>query len=72
MPELAQHVVVTLAALGAAGIVVRRVFGTFAPGKGSSSPCDKCASAAEHRQVSQRTEPTVQPMILVRRGTRDA
>ena len=74
MPELAQHVVVTLAALSAAAIIVRRVFGAIAPGSGSGSPCDSCPSAALHRKTVPRSgEPTPasspKPMILVRGGT---
>ncbi len=76
MPELAQHVVVTLAALSAAGIIARRVFGAIVPGKGSASPCDSCPSAAQHRTLPQVSDeaaaPSAHPMILVRRGTRDA
>jgi hypothetical protein len=76
MPELVQHVIVTLAALSAAGIVVRRVFGAIAPGSRSASPCDSCPSAARHGKLPQvpaeAVVPSAQPMILVRPGTRDA
>jgi hypothetical protein len=49
MPELVQHALVTLAAVAAAGIVVRRVFTTVRPDTGAP----KCAScpAAEHKSM---------------------
>jgi hypothetical protein len=74
MPELAQHIVVTLAALSAAAIIVRRVFGAIAPGSRSGTPCDSCPSAALHRKrlpqnVESSQATATKPMILVRRGT---
>jgi hypothetical protein len=76
MPELVQHVIVTLAALSAAGIIVRRVFGAIAPGRRSASPCDSCPSAARHGKLphmpAESATPSAQPVILVKRGTRDA
>jgi hypothetical protein len=49
MPVLVQDVFVTLAAIAAASIVVRRVFVTVRPDGGSS----KCAScpAAQHKRT---------------------
>jgi hypothetical protein len=71
MPELAQHVIVTLAALSAAGIIVRRVVGAVA-GSNSGSPCDSCPSAALHGKKPQApggsATPSTQPLIVVRRG----
>lgn len=78
MPELAQHVVVTLAALSAAGIIVRRVFGAVVSRGPSSSPCASCPSAAKHGKTvpaassESSAKPAAEPMILLRRGTRDA
>jgi hypothetical protein len=72
MPELAQHVVVTLAALSAAAIIFRRVFGAVAPSRRSGSPCDSCPSAALHGKKapvpSESAKASTQPMIVVRRG----
>lgn len=43
MPELVQHVVVSMAALGAAGVVVRRLL-AIRTGKGQTPSCPSCAS----------------------------
>ena len=79
MPELAQHVVVTLAALSAAAIIVRRVFGAVVSRSPSASPCASCPSAQKHgvsavpaASGGTGLKPAGEPMILVRRGTRDA
>jgi hypothetical protein len=45
MTDILQHVVVTIAALGASVIVVRRVFGFFAPPRSQSTGCPSCPSA---------------------------
>ena len=44
MPELMQHLVVTLVALSAAWVVLRRVVGTFSPVKRSGPGCPSCAT----------------------------
>lgn len=43
MTFMIQDVLVTLVALGSAGFVLRRVIGTFAPGK-AGQPCANCPS----------------------------
>lgn len=47
MPELLQHVIVTIVALGAAGVIVRRVFGVVQPA-GGNPQCASCPSARAH------------------------
>lgn len=44
MSELLQHLVVGIVALLAAWVVVRRVFGVFAPAREASPGCSTCAS----------------------------
>ena len=45
MTFMIQDVLVTLVALGSAGFVLRRVVGTFAPGK-AGHPCANCPSGS--------------------------
>jgi hypothetical protein len=70
--ELLQHGVVTLAALGAAWVIVRRVFTAVAPGP-SSPQCASCPAAHHHtaRPAPARTpERTTHPLILVKKDGR--
>jgi len=73
MPELVQDVVVTIAALGAAWILVRRVFGVFGPARGASSGCPSCASGeggCGHTGASTTTAtPAAAPLTLHRAGS---
>lgn len=50
MSEFAQHVVVTLVALAAALVVVRRVFGVVAPQKKPAPACAACAASKARPQ----------------------
>ncbi|RPI57296.1 MAG: hypothetical protein EHM55_02400 [Acidobacteria bacterium] len=62
MPVLVQHVLVTLAAIAAASIVVRRVFTTVRPGAEAAPRCASCpvAQPAGVRMTftTERTENT--------------
>ena len=53
--EMLQHVVVTIVALGAAGVVIRRVTGVVRPPTGDSK-CSSCPSAKE-QPAAQREFP---------------
>lgn len=56
-----QHVAVSMVALGAAGIVARKVLGVFqkpgppVSGSGSTHACAHCGSAPQHEKVGRRT-----------------
>jgi len=68
MPEFLQHIIVSIVALGAAAIVVRRVAGIVRPPRSSAAtPCANCPSAAQHRVESPSAAPDVKPLTLVRR-----
>ena len=62
--ELLQHIVVTLVAIGAATVIVRRVSGVVRTPAGPSK-CSSCPSAGAQ---AQRQE--VSPLTLVRRSDR--
>jgi hypothetical protein len=73
MTELLQHAVVTAVALGAAWVLVRRVFGVFAP-EAKAPGCASCAAgqaACGHAAAPSRVEPAatgdVAPLTLHRR-----
>ena len=53
MPEMLQHVIVTLVAFGAAGVVFRRVFTIVKPARGGESACASCPSATKHAATVQ-------------------
>ena len=67
--ELFQHALVTLAALAAASIIVRRVFTAGAPGNGTAQ-CASCpvAQGKSGPSAAANAEPseTTHPMILVK------
>jgi hypothetical protein len=69
MPEILQHALVTVVALGAAATIVRRVFASIKPGKGPQAACASCPSAKSHGRTPQAAAatPDVQPLTLVRR-----
>ena len=68
MPELLQHIIVTLVAFGAAAVIVRRVAGVVRAPRRSSTPCAKCPSASQHQVTDTATaSSTVKPLTLVRR-----
>jgi hypothetical protein len=67
MPEILEHVIVTMVAAGAAAVIVRRVAGIVRPRRGAgATPCDNCPSASEHRP-DDAAAPTAKPLTLVRR-----
>jgi len=54
MSEFAQHVVVTLVALAAAWVVLKRVFGAFGPQqKKPGAACAACAANAANKAKPQ-------------------
>lgn len=70
--ELLQHVFVTLVAVAAGWIIVRRVFATVRPGPASHT-CASCPVAQGGKTASQPagTEappPTTRPLILMKRS----
>jgi len=62
--ELLQHVVVTIVALAAAAVIVRRVTGLVRT-PGGESKCSSCPSAGAHGHPPQDT-----PLTLVRSADR--
>ena len=48
-PDFIQHAIVTLAAIGAAWFVARRVFSFVKPAGGAAPKCASCPSAAPQR-----------------------
>jgi hypothetical protein len=62
--ELLQHIAVTIVAIGAAAVIVRRVTGVVRT-PGAQPKCDSCPSAAAHR--SPRHEA---PLTVIRRADR--
>ena len=68
MPELLQHIIVTIVAFGAAAVIVRRVAGVVRPTHRASTACANCPSAAAHEAPDSATgSPSVKPLTLVRR-----
>ena len=74
MLEMLQHVIVTIVALGAVGVIVRRVAGVVQPGSGKA-PCASCPSARAQglpdggrRQPAcgSSITPETKPLTLVR------
>jgi hypothetical protein len=52
--ELVQHILVTMIAAGAAGVVVWRV-ATAGRAGGGGPPCASCGSGADHAPTESRT-----------------
>jgi hypothetical protein len=66
MPELLQHVFVTVVALGAAAVVVRRVAGVVRSPKHQAAPCANCPSAAQQApHDAAATVSTAKPLTFV-------
>lgn len=65
MPLVIQDVIVTAMALGAVGLVVRRVVGVFRP-EPSAPACTSCASCPAPR-VTPRDEAKAIPVAIVNR-----
>lgn len=62
--ELIQHIVVTLVAIGAATVIVRRVAGVVRT-SGPQAKCSSCPSAAAHSRSQQES-----PLTLLRSAGR--
>ena len=62
MPELFQDVVVTLVAVWAAWVIVRRVTAVVTPGPKRSASCDNCASSS----AASKGDAGPKPLTLVR------
>lgn len=74
MTDLLQHGVVTAVAVLAAWVVLKRVFGVFAPASGSGPGCASCATgqaacghAAAPSQAAPVADNGVVPLTLHRR-----
>ncbi len=73
--ELVQHVIVTLVAMAAAGLVVRRLVGVARPAPGAAPACANCPSNAGSCHVAPPLDaataaPTTHPLVLVRPSRR--
>ena len=67
MNETIQHVVVTLVALGAGGVLARRVFGFLAPPAQSSHGCASCSSGTGACAPRAATPPAAgHPVAFIR------
>jgi hypothetical protein len=64
MPELAQHIVVTIVALWAAYLVISRVFSMVGAGKRGGASCDSCPTG--QRAGAADVAGAVKPLTLVR------
>jgi hypothetical protein len=65
---LLQDILVTMMALMAALIIIRRLVGTFRPGKANPA-CDNCASgaAACEKAAAEQSSDKAIPLVLHRR-----
>jgi len=64
-PDFIQHAIVTLAAIGAAWVVVRRVFTVVKPAGGGAPKCASCPSAQAHKPAQPPSSET-KPLTLIR------
>jgi hypothetical protein len=64
--DLIQTIVVTIVALAAAALVVRRLFVSTAPAPGQEG-CAGCPSAQSHAPSKSKPAPDVHPAVLIRR-----
>jgi hypothetical protein len=64
MPELAQHVIVTLVAIWAAYLVITRVVSMVSPGKPGGGTCDSCPTG-QRRGAEAEVAGAVKPLTLV-------
>ena len=63
--DIIQHAMVTLAAAGAAWVVVRRVFTTVVPAAGGAPKCASCPSAQAQKNA-QPVSSEAKPLTLIR------
>lgn len=70
--ELLQDAIVTVVAIGAGGLVARRLFGFVAVKDKPGAGCDKCASAPSPQATGTRGrgEPPTYPVTLIRPSRR--
>jgi hypothetical protein len=62
--DIVQHAIVTVAAIGAGWVVVRRVVGVVKPAGGAAPKCSSCPAA---RPQDQQLTSEAKPLTLVRR-----
>jgi hypothetical protein len=62
--ELVQHAIVTLAAIGAGWVIVRRVFSFVKPAGGAAPKCASCPAA--QGQKAQPLSSEAKPLTLIR------
>jgi hypothetical protein len=68
MPELLQHIIVTVVAFGAAAVIVRRVTGIVRAPRRQATSCANCPSASQHQATdSAAASSSAKPLTLVRR-----
>jgi len=64
-PDFIQHALVTLAAMGAAWFVARRVFAFVKPAGGAAPKCASCPAAQTHKPA-QAVSSDTKPLTLIR------
>jgi hypothetical protein len=69
VPMVLQDVIVTFMALGAVGLVVRRVVGVFNPSPAAPA-CTSCSSCPAPRVVTPRDEAKAIPIAVINRAGR--
>ena len=63
-PDFIQHGIVTLAAIGAAWFVARRVFTFVKPTAGAAPKCASCPANVTHKPAQAASE--AKPLTLIR------
>ena len=64
-PDFIQHAIVTLAAMGSAWFVARRVFAFVKPAAGAAPKCASCPSNLTHKPAQAASSET-KPLTLIR------
>ena len=64
-PDFIQDAIVTLAAIGAAWFVARRVIGFVKPAGGAAPKCASCPAAQTHKPA-QAVSSETKPLTLIR------
>jgi hypothetical protein len=64
-PDFIQHAIVTLAAIGAAWFVARRVFSFVKPTGGAAPKCASCPASQAHKPAQPLSSET-KPLTLIR------
>ncbi len=73
--DLVQHAIVTLVAMAAVAVLLRRLVGVARPGAGAAPACANCPSSAGSCQVGEppaatTAAPATHPLVLVRPSRR--